>query len=759
MPTLGHKSRRVLARVPAELFAGRDEQLRVLSDLAGARAEGAGLLLFATPHAGLSELLRQSFDEFFAARNGPAPVYFSFAHGDLTAAAVARRFLHAFLSQLAAHRRADPSLVVSPPPRGALTDLLPPSDYEWAEGVLRMVERAEADGDEATVVRLCLDAPRAAAEGGARSVLLLDDAHAAARAGGEVRLGPEVAQAVLGSGVPFALGGLRRSLFDVLNGAAALSGLDAVRRLHVSNLREADARELAARLAARLGVESADETLDLLVQQTEGSPWLVTSLVRAARGAGASLASYREFQQLYVDELMGGRVHRRFGAALEEVAPAPAARRGLLRALHESASSAGGKSPAEVWLKRLGLDPRGFDRLMRELHARELANFHATYVEATPGPVWRDYLRVSYRLQVAAEPRALVVADTLVEALRRAPRTMARHYRREAALKLRDLLRRFNFQQAPASLLHYDRFARLYRGLPDDEVAAGLDAEAESFRLPQLVHAASAASFYPPIAQVCDEERCAVGHGFDSTSYADSEPVVWIAAEIESKLEAGRALTEVWLDRLSQVAAACRCEGARLWLVAPEGFSAEASELLRERGAFGSSRRQLELLTARLGGRAEAAGPRDEFALEIPMGDDTELIAAHAVEQVARRMRFSPEEINQIKTALVEACINAAEHSLSPERKIYNRFRVEGDKLTITVSSRGISVPADFSSNGVLSAEQNGQDKGGVGRGRRGWGLKLIRTLMDEVEFEQADDGTRLRMTKYLRREKGNLPS
>ena len=34
---------------------------------------------------------------------------------------------------------------------------------------------------------------------------------------------------------------------------------------------------------------------------------------------------------------------------------------------------------------------------------------------------------------------------------------------------------------------------------------------------------------------------------------------------------------------------------------------------------------------------------------------------------------------------------------------------------------------------------------------RRGWGLKLIRTLMDEVEFERVDDGTSLRMTKYLR--------
>ena len=50
------------------------------------------------------------------------------------------------------------------------------------------------------------------------------------------------------------------------------------------------------------------------------------------------------------------------------------------------------------------------------------------------------------------------------------------------------------------------------------------------------------------------------------------------------------------------------------------------------------------------------------------------------------------------------------------------------------------------------NAGTNGHDAREENNGRRGWGLKLIRTLMDEVEFERVDDGTRLRMTKYLRR-------
>jgi serine/threonine-protein kinase RsbW len=189
-------------------------------------------------------------------------------------------------------------------------------------------------------------------------------------------------------------------------------------------------------------------------------------------------------------------------------------------------------------------------------------------------------------------------------------------------------------------------------------------------------------------------------------------------------------------------------EKTRVWLVSSEGFSDRACELLNERGAYTSSRQQFELLTARLnaGTRARESVTTNEYELIIPMGEDTELIAAQAVEQIARRVNFKPDAVNQIKTAVVEACINATEHSLSPDRKIYQRFIVEDDKLVVTVASRGV-IPAPTSG-------QNGQSNADPiegGKTRRGWGLKLIRTLMDEVEFERVDDGTQLRMTKYIR--------
>jgi serine/threonine-protein kinase RsbW len=230
---------------------------------------------------------------------------------------------------------------------------------------------------------------------------------------------------------------------------------------------------------------------------------------------------------------------------------------------------------------------------------------------------------------------------------------------------------------------------------------------------------------------------------------------VWLAAEIDSKLEAGRGLAEMWHNRLMHLARTHSFERVRIWLVSREGFTAEALEFLNEKEVYSSSRRQLEFLTTRLGDagliQTDEATATNEYVLTIPMGEETELIAAHTVEQIARRSNFQPEAINQIKTALIEACINATEHSLSTDRKIYQRFRLESDRLVVTVSSRGLLVPESHLETGA-HGRSNGNHQEDNGRGRRGWGLKLIRTLMDEVEFERVDDGTRLRMTKYLRK-------
>jgi serine/threonine-protein kinase RsbW len=266
-----------------------------------------------------------------------------------------------------------------------------------------------------------------------------------------------------------------------------------------------------------------------------------------------------------------------------------------------------------------------------------------------------------------------------------------------------------------------------------------------------VFHTASGASFSPHLKSF-GEESSVVAHAFESATYTDANEIVWLVGKIDSKLEASRDETENWLNLLESIARQSAFVHVQLWLIANEGFSADASELLIEKGVFGSSQQQFELLSARLtetDGSIRPAEDANEIVMITPMGADNEVLAALTAEQLARRLNFRPEAINQIKTAIVEACINASEHSLSPDRKIYQRFRFEDDKLVITIASRGI-LPVNVGK--IVETEEIRQDENGdAAEQRRGWGLKLIKTLMDEVEFERVDEGTSLRMTKYLR--------
>lgn len=757
---------RLLGRVEADEFIGRRAELSQITALGAVETHTAtrqSLLILTAPAIGSSELLRQAFDSLFEQRGkgASAPVYFAFMRADKTTLATARRFLYTFLLQVVAHRQDNPSLIGAQPPLGDILASVSSLDYEWIKGLIETYDRALCNKDESSLVRLCLSAPHRAHAHGARSVVMLDHLHLIEELAGEVALGAEIAQSIRRADMPFVLCGLRRSMKGVLYGANDLR-VENFTTLHLNRLGDDESRTLFDTLAARYHISVSDQARDLLVQQCAGNPLYITSILDAARETRADVSSFIDCQRLYVDELMGGRINRRFEILLDScIGEDTQTRRAWLQLLHEAVTVQSGKVSAESWRRKLNLDANEFARTMNALHIHELINHTATFVEVEDNLVWRDYLHVNHRLQTSAEPRALVVAETQMKTLKRASRTMERLRRRTVLLGASDLLARFNRQRVPASLLHYDRFMRIYAEVDAEEIAHGLDTEIDLMRLPQIVHTANCAAFHAPMKAICDPERCTVGHGFEGETYTDASETVWLVAELDAHEAVGRGVAELWCDRLLSLARACNLRRVRLWLIAPEGFSKDASDLLRERDAYSSSRQQLQMLKEHLGVSPSATPKKkaDEFELTISTDEDSEIIAAQAVEQVARRIEFSSDAINQIKTAIVEACIIVEESkrgsSSNSDRKIYQHFRIEVNKLIITVSSRsGAGGFPDQPKNGsMIEKNNNGNHVNEINR-RRDWGIKLIRSLMDEVEFERGNGEIRLRMTKYLRKQK-----
>jgi serine/threonine-protein kinase RsbW len=731
---------KLLARVASKDFIGRTIESDALLRHAQSESSVRGLLLLSAPNLGASELLRQTYDRLFAAaENETIPFYFSLRKSDKTARRAASHFLQTFLQQTIAFRRRDRKILNSSPDIFELAELALPSDGHWID---RLVATCQSDGkltDESFFIRTCLSAPLRAAAEGANVFVMIDNLQAAESFSGETDFVEELKEIFSGSTVPFVFSGHRRFLFGAaLTGATKLENIET---LELKPLNFSDAGALVENLAQNLVLKINDQTRDLMAVQSAGNPAFIRNLFLAASEKHFDLDSFQRVEQIYADEVFGGASGKFYDAVFEEIVPNIEAQKQILRLLYGALTDETGKMSVESWQARAGLNETDLRRVMLLLKNREIIRLTSNQVGAmSENEVLSDYIKGRFRLEVIGDSRALVVGEMLSEFLKRAPVAMARFYRRSSALGLRELLSIFNCQEIPVGLLNYSVFLNELKGAKDSEIIEYFSKETEKIILPQIVYTTHTAAFYPPLGQVVETEQSAIASGFERKNYTDADEIVWIAAEVESKLEASKEVTEFWCDRLEMVAVMCNFRRYKIWLVAPEGFSPEAVEILKQRRAYCSSRKQFDLLVKFL--KAETVvGEKlktNEYEMIVPMGDDTELIAAHAVEEIARRYSFAPKAINQIKTALVEACINATEHSHSPDQKIYQKFSVEDDKIVITISNRGLRL-ADKKAVEVTPGDD-----------RRGWGLKLMRTLMDEVKFEQVDDGTRISMVKYM---------
>ena len=127
--------------------------------------------------------------------------------------------------------------------------------------------------------------------------------------------------------------------------------------------------------------------------------------------------------------------------------------------------------------------------------------------------------------------------------------------------------------------------------------------------------------------------------------------------------------------------------------------------------------------------------------LTIPILQDMELAATNTAEVVAKHMGLSEEKTAEISMALIEATINAFEHSESKSSNVEIHFIIQADTLIIKVSDRGKGF--DKSTVEIPNIEEKLSSDY-----KRGWGLQLIQELMDTVEFESTNDGTTVTMTK-----------
>ena len=136
-----------------------------------------------------------------------------------------------------------------------------------------------------------------------------------------------------------------------------------------------------------------------------------------------------------------------------------------------------------------------------------------------------------------------------------------------------------------------------------------------------------------------------------------------------------------------------------------------------------------------------------EVKLTLPMVPDMEIEASETATAVAEAMSMSPDKVDEVRMAVVEACINAFEHSHSEDCSVHLVFEVLGEAepraLRITVQDHGIGFDPKTIPESNIVDKIHASDK-------RGWGLKIIHGLMDRVEIHSGTRGTTLVMSKSV---------
>lgn len=132
-----------------------------------------------------------------------------------------------------------------------------------------------------------------------------------------------------------------------------------------------------------------------------------------------------------------------------------------------------------------------------------------------------------------------------------------------------------------------------------------------------------------------------------------------------------------------------------------------------------------------------------EFRLSVPFLNGAEVVAYGFIQEVCRLFGVSEPIRDEISFALVEAVLNAIRHSRSEERRVYIAVEYKNQEVRIIVRDHG----EGFNVSGTLTEVSKQVDP----LQRKGWGLFLIQSLMDETRILSSDRGTQITLVKKIK--------
>lgn len=144
--------------------------------------------------------------------------------------------------------------------------------------------------------------------------------------------------------------------------------------------------------------------------------------------------------------------------------------------------------------------------------------------------------------------------------------------------------------------------------------------------------------------------------------------------------------------------------------------------------------------------KVRGGGPETLAHFELPSVPGNERVAMQRVAETVAGQPISPDKIERLKTAVAEATMNAMEHGNGYQADVPTVIDVLRDEraITINITDRGGGREIPEAETPDLTAKLAGQQSA------RGWGLFLIRNMVDEMLVTSDDVHHTMSLVIYL---------